>query len=167
MGDRVRIMDIADELGLKEELAEAKLLVIPMKKAERRSFYKERINELLQYTAIFAVSDYYAIDMLQFLSEAGIRVPEQISVAGFDDSMLSRQIEPSLTTIGQDHERRARLALVIFNKNELLFLYRVTRSTFVNREKGKVTGEIRLFSNGRCRSSGSYSNCADGGSSTA
>lgn len=102
--------------GLREELDEAQLLVIPMKKAERRSFYREKKNELLQYTAIFAVSDYYAIDMLQFLSEEGIRVPEQISVAGFDDSMLSRQLEPSLTTIGQDHKRRARLALKLLER---------------------------------------------------
>ena len=34
-----------------------------------------------------------------------------MSIAGFDDSSLSRQLHPSLTTIGQNHTARAKLAV--------------------------------------------------------
>ena len=68
------------------------------------------------FTAVFAVSDFYAVEILHFLAAEGIAVPEQISVAGFDDSMLSRQTHPLLTTIGQDHQKRAVLAIELLQK---------------------------------------------------
>ena len=60
---------------------------------------------------LFAVSDYYVIELMQFLQEHGIRVPEDISVAGFDDTPLCKLIEPSLTTIRQDSRERAKKAM--------------------------------------------------------
>ena len=50
-------------------------------------------------TAVFAVSDYYAMDLICFLQEQGIKVPEQISVAGFDDIPMCRMFCPTLTTV--------------------------------------------------------------------
>lgn len=52
--------------------------------------------------AVFAVNDSTAIGALTALKEFGKRVPEDVSIIGFTDSMISRVCEPSLTTIAQD-----------------------------------------------------------------
>lgn len=95
---------------------EADFMMIPMGKTERRSFYKQNLEQLCKYSAIFAVSDYYAIDLMNFLSENGVRIPEDISVAGFDDCPLCEMVYPPLTTVHQDGERRARLAVSMLKK---------------------------------------------------
>lgn len=84
---------------------------VPMHKEERWRFYREKLNQLKSYTAIFAVSDYYAADLMQFLQKQGIRIPEDISIAGFDDCALCRTVFPPLTTVKQDGEQRASLAI--------------------------------------------------------
>jgi DNA-binding LacI/PurR family transcriptional regulator len=50
-------------------------------------------------TAIFATNDLMAIGALEAVREAGLRVPEDISIIGLDDIMMSAHISPSLTTI--------------------------------------------------------------------
>lgn len=94
----------------------ADFMLIPMGKTERRSFYKQNLEQLCKYSAIFAVSDYYAIDLMNFLSENGVRIPEDISVAGFDDCPLCEMVYPALTTVRQDGEKRAKLAVSMLKK---------------------------------------------------
>lgn len=89
----------------------AELLLIPMHKEERREYYLQNIHKLCSVTAIFAVSDYYAIDLMGFLYEKGIRVPNDISIAGFDDIPMCEMICPSLTTVKQDGAMRAKIAI--------------------------------------------------------
>ncbi|MBD5463014.1 MAG: LacI family transcriptional regulator [Lachnospiraceae bacterium] len=91
-------------------------LLIPMTKKERRKFYQDHLEKLKSVTAVFAVSDYYAVDLIQFLQEQSIRVPEEISVAGFDDSPLCEMLYPTLTAVKQDGKRRAELAISILQK---------------------------------------------------
>ena len=50
-------------------------------------------------TAIFAASDPIAIGALKALADRGVRVPDQISVAGFDDNSLAAYTYPALTTV--------------------------------------------------------------------
>jgi DNA-binding LacI/PurR family transcriptional regulator len=57
-------------------------------------------------TAVLAMSDELAVGVLAAASELGLRVPEDFSVAGWDDSPGARASEPALTTIGQSlHEQ--------------------------------------------------------------
>ena len=86
-------------------------LIVPMQKAERWAFYRQNLETLRRATAVFAVSDAYAIDLMGFLSEQGIRVPEDISVAGFDNTPVCEMLRPALTTVRQDGALRARLAV--------------------------------------------------------
>ncbi len=95
--------------GFGEETPE--LLIIPMRKAERWQFYQENLIKLQEVTAIFAVSDYYAIDLMHFLKEHKIAVPEQISIAGFDDIPMCEQVTPTLTSVRQDGALRAKIAI--------------------------------------------------------
>jgi LacI family repressor for deo operon, udp, cdd, tsx, nupC, and nupG len=52
-------------------------------------------------SAVFCSSDEMAVGLMQALVAAGIRVPIDISVAGFDDIELAAVVQPSLTTIRQ------------------------------------------------------------------
>ncbi|MVA74592.1 substrate-binding domain-containing protein [Auraticoccus sp. F435] len=49
-------------------------------------------------TAVLALNDAMAIGVLDTLRRRGVRVPEQVSVAGFDDVAVAAQLSPSLTT---------------------------------------------------------------------
>jgi DNA-binding LacI/PurR family transcriptional regulator len=53
-------------------------------------------------TAVFVANDHMAIGVLHALAEAGRRVPEDISVVGFDDIPEAPYLIPALTTIRQD-----------------------------------------------------------------
>ena len=59
-----------------------------------------------------ALNNYhYAIDLMSFLRGQGIAVPEEISVAGFDDTPVCEMVSPALTTVRQDGAARARIAM--------------------------------------------------------
>jgi LacI family transcriptional regulator len=48
---------------------------------------------------VFAANDAMAVGLLSALQEAGLRVPEDIAVAGFDDIPIARFLTPPLTTV--------------------------------------------------------------------
>src|SRR5262252_1331362 len=58
-------------------------------------------------TAAFVASDYIALGMLSAAETHGIRVPEDLSVVGFDDIRFSQYVRPRLTTIRSPVERLA------------------------------------------------------------
>jgi DNA-binding LacI/PurR family transcriptional regulator len=51
------------------------------------------------FTAVFAVNDLTALGAMECLQRHGLRVPEEVSVAGFDDIYLARAAAPPLTTL--------------------------------------------------------------------
>ena len=53
-------------------------------------------------SAVFAANDAMAIGALGALSDAGLRVPEDIAVTGFDDIAMARYLNPPLTTVHVD-----------------------------------------------------------------
>lgn len=55
-----------------------------------------------EFTAIFACNDNLALGMLHAFSAAEIRVPDQVSIVGFDDAPESAYFNPPLTTMHQD-----------------------------------------------------------------
>jgi LacI family transcriptional regulator len=60
------------------------------------------LAERRDFTAIVAGSDFMAIGILRALTEHGLRVPDDVSLVGFDDIELCRYIAPPLTTVRQD-----------------------------------------------------------------
>ncbi len=102
--------------GLRCVYPDAQILIVPMEREERSRFYAGHMSYLRAFSAIFAASDYYAADLMLFLQRNGMDIPKDISIAGFDNSALSRQIHPALTTIGQDHQRRAELAVELLGR---------------------------------------------------
>ena len=57
------------------------------------------------FDAIFAASDLIAIGAMRALAETGLRVPEDVSIVGFDDIPAASLSHPPLTTIAQDYAR--------------------------------------------------------------
>lgn len=94
--------------GYTEALEEAN---IPLKKELifEADSYEEAYSCIFQIVtkkqpldAIFAVNDTAAIGALTALKELGKKVPEEVSIIGFTDSMVSKVCEPPLSTISQD-----------------------------------------------------------------
>lgn len=87
-------------------------------------------------TAIFCASDMLAIGAIQAIREAGLSVPEDISVIGFDGIDLGQLITPRLTTIRQDTNKMGRIAAnhilqMINDKQSREFDKTVTVDTFL------------------------------------
>lgn len=62
------------------------------------AFYSENLPRLFseKITAVFAVSDHYALEFMRFFQGQGIRVPEDVQIIGFDDTLASRESVPAL-----------------------------------------------------------------------
>ena len=69
-----------------------------------RSAMRELLARSPRPTAVLATNDLMAVGALQAAHEAGIRVPEDISLVGFDDLPIASMVSPPLTTIR--HPRR-------------------------------------------------------------
>ncbi|MGZ9583981.1 LacI family DNA-binding transcriptional regulator [Paenibacillus marinisediminis] len=59
------------------------------------------ISRYPELTAIFAISDVFAMGVISYLHDHGIKVPEQISVIGFDNIRMANMFIPKLSTIAQ------------------------------------------------------------------
>ena len=66
------------------------------------------VEDKVPFTALFCISDRLAIGACRALAESGIRIPEQVSVAGFDGLEMGRYYTPRLTTISQPLDMIAR-----------------------------------------------------------
>ena len=60
------------------------------------------ITEHLEITAIYCASDLMAFGVMKAAKKYGIRIPEDLSIVGFDDIVLASYVTPRLTTVGQD-----------------------------------------------------------------
>ena len=110
-------VDRARFWGYRKALAEAEIeysdkdffLLEPRKEVVDRNIEK-LCRKARDYTALFCCSDIYAVIMMSALKERGMRIPEDISVIGFDDNLFSRVCSPRLTTVHQDADRKGRIA---------------------------------------------------------
>jgi DNA-binding LacI/PurR family transcriptional regulator len=62
-------------------------------------------------SAVFVANDQMALGVLRSLNEAGRRVPDEISIVGFDDIPEAAYFSPPLTTVRQDFNEMGRLSL--------------------------------------------------------
>ncbi len=62
-------------------------------------------------SAVFVCNDLMAIGALRAAHESGVRVPDELSIVGFDDIELSAYTSPPLTTVAQPKERIGALAV--------------------------------------------------------
>jgi LacI family transcriptional regulator len=72
-----------------------------------RSLLKKRLTV---YSALFFSSDFYAVDAMNLLEDEGVKIPDTMSICGFDDNILALLCRPKLTTVHQDASKKASLA---------------------------------------------------------
>lgn len=78
----------------------------------RREDLKRMLSRVGKKDTVWVfTSDYYAAEAVNFLTDAGVSVPKDISVTGFDDNMLAHILRPRLTTIHQNVSRKAEHAV--------------------------------------------------------
>jgi LacI family transcriptional regulator len=61
-------------------------------------------------TAIIAINDFLALGVMRAVFDANLQIPEDISVASFDDLPMSRYLKPRLTTVGRDTKALGQLS---------------------------------------------------------
>jgi DNA-binding LacI/PurR family transcriptional regulator len=71
---------------------------------------KELLARQRPFTALFAYNDISAIGSIRAFQEAGLRVPEDVSVVGFDDIKIAVHNNPSLTTVRQPLQEMGEIA---------------------------------------------------------
>ena len=67
--------------------------------------------DIKKHTAVFCVSDNYALQLINYFYKKGIKIPDDISIAGYDDIAYSQFSTPELTTIRQNVEEKAVVAV--------------------------------------------------------
>ena len=99
-------------------ILDPKLTVIDEERMEKGGYNKmmQLLQRPVRPTAVFCVNDYLAIGALQAISEAGLRVPEDISVVGFDGIQSSAYVQPPLTTIVQPKEKMGQMGAELLLK---------------------------------------------------
>jgi len=73
-------------------------------------FAKELLRRSRPFTALFAYNDNSAIGAIRVFQDAGLRVPGDVSVVGFDDIQPAAYTNPALTTVRQPLERMGEIA---------------------------------------------------------
>lgn len=120
--------------GWREELEESGVEVPPLLTGDWSAASGYRAGQMLarmpEVTAVFAANDHLALGILRALHERGRRVPEDISLVGFDDVPEAAYFIPPLTTIRQDFGAVARAGL------ELL-LQQMEQSELAGKARGR------------------------------
>jgi len=79
-------------------------------------FTEELLERKKKFTAVLAFDDLTAFGAIRALTKAGVKVPEQCSVVGFDDVPLSALAAPSLTTVRQPLAEMGRTAVSLLTR---------------------------------------------------
>lgn len=104
----------------------------------------EIFNELLrkerEFTAVFACNDLMAVGVINSCNSAGIKIPRDLSVIGFDNTLLSNISNPKLTSVDLNIKRVAETAA-----REIIALSKMDELSL-----DKVTFDSRLFLRDSC-----------------
>lgn len=105
--------EMFEELTVGNKEKKIRLINIGETQITRESFYQQLLRQIPfpTKTAVFFLSDYFAIEAISYLGSKGIRVPADLGIAGFDDINYAHLTVPKLTTIHQNMERKAELAV--------------------------------------------------------
>ena len=78
---------------------------------------EQLLSRGVRFDGLFVASDLMALDALAVLREHSLRVPEDVAVVGFDDSVAATQARPALTTVRQPVEEMAKaLTLTLLDR---------------------------------------------------
>ena len=96
-----------------DENQKMQFVALGMNKEKRKESYEWLLQRRQPKTALFFVSDMYALEAINYFVDKNIQIPQEMGVAGFDDIIYSEFSNPRLTTVKQDVEEKARKAVEI------------------------------------------------------
>jgi DNA-binding LacI/PurR family transcriptional regulator len=85
--------------------------VVDFRRAEGAAAIQGLLADGVEFDAVFAFNDLLALGAMHVLTEAGLRVPQDVAVVGFDDIEEGRYSTPPLTTVAPDKAAIGRLSL--------------------------------------------------------
>jgi DNA-binding LacI/PurR family transcriptional regulator len=105
------IHEVAEELGIHMRME----LIVQLQGDDPTPhlgypFAQELLARKRPFTALFAYNDISAIGAIRAFQEAGLRIPEDVSVVGFDDVQIALHNNPSLTTVRQPLQKMGHIA---------------------------------------------------------
>ena len=122
-GRRTATVSCERMLGVEDAFREAGLSLEPsdiytgdFSQETAYSLSREIASGRQGYTACVCFSDKMALGALRGFQDSGIRIPEDISLTGFDDIPLASTIRPALTTVRQDFEKAGWLAAKLLHE---------------------------------------------------
>lgn len=83
---------------------------------EEAGILAKKIVEKTDCTAIFCMADIMAVGTIKELNRLKVKIPDQISVIGFDNLNIANYCTPGLTTIGQDIFMKGKMAVDMLSK---------------------------------------------------
>lgn len=101
----------------------------------------EALRQGKQFDAVFAISDRMASGAVTALKNAGLYVPEDVAVIGFDNTDISYIIEPQLTTIAQPQQQMGEIAfeLLIEKMKNNTVSHRILKHQLVVRQSTNIS----------------------------
>lgn len=130
-------------LGYKEALAEEGIsfdpnLIIQYPTSMEGGYKASReLAKRKEITAVFSLSDVGAMGLLRGFTEAGLKVPTDISVVGYDDLFISEYTSPPLTTIHQDIVAKGQAAI-------MLLLEQIEQQQIIDTRKVVLPVQMRI-----------------------
>lgn len=97
------------------EFDDNKVLYAQFSEQEAYVLAKEYL-QTKQPTAFLCFSDLMAFGVMKAINEMGLRIPEDISITGFDDLVISEYTQPQLTTIRQDFIEIGKMSALLLQK---------------------------------------------------
>lgn len=109
---------------------------------------KEMLSLAQRPTAVFAMNDFMAAGCLHALMDSGIRVPEEISVVGFDNREACHYLIPKLTTVElpvkEIGQRSALMLMELIADKNAQPRSEILPCTLVERDSARESGQIQL-----------------------
>jgi DNA-binding LacI/PurR family transcriptional regulator len=93
------------------DLAEDAIACGPSELEHGARALRELVARRVQFTAVLAMSDVLAIGAIRAARDLGWRIPEDVSIVGFDDIELASYVDPPLTTVHQSLKDKGETAL--------------------------------------------------------
>ncbi len=118
LADNCEGCDLQRQNGYEEAMKEAGLLpgeenflLLEPKGADLSSLLEYAYSRTKEFTAFVCASDFYAAHIMNYFMDKGMKIPQDLSIVGFDDNVYSRMVRPALTTVHQDVTEKSSLAV--------------------------------------------------------
>ena len=93
------------------EKQKLQFVALGMNEEKRMENYEWLMQRRQPKTALFFLSDIYALEAISCFVDKEIQIPQEIGIAGYDDISYSKISNPRLTTVRQDVNEKAKLAV--------------------------------------------------------